>query len=519
MAITPDTNLKLLKCNLNLDNSNQLNFSTATAQYTYFNSLTKIESSNFSYQRKDNVIRYPAHIDSIIEYNYVMYQNHNYTDKWFYAYIVRMEYVNDGMTNIYIKTDPYQTWQFNLTFMRSFVEREHVNNDTIGLHTVPENLETGEYINNGDIIDIPELRDLFIVVGISDYQSYAQGNVIGSIQNGIFSGLQYVAFNTNNSGIAALNTYIKSYDTAGKASAIYTIFMAPTYLCPSWEASTESAVIKDNAVVNSKTITLSKATTLDSYTPKNNKVKCYPYNYLLATNNNGSNAIYKYELFNTSNVTFDLVSCITTGCSIRIKPIGYNSHNETQNTPNNIEGLDLGKYPTCSWISDSYTNWLTQNSVNIGLQVTGSVLATGVGVATANPVAIASGVLGVANTLGSIYQNSLVPDQAIGNINNGDVQTACGDNTFAFRHMSVKQEYAKIIDNFFTMYGYKVNDTKVPNITGRRNWNYVKTIDCNIEGYIPQEDLEEIKGMFNTGVTIWHNPSTFLDYSQNNDII
>ena len=81
MAITPDTNLKLLKCNLNLDNSNQLNFANATAQYNYFNSLTKIESSNFSYQRKDNVIRYPAHIDSIIEYNYVMYQNHNYSNK------------------------------------------------------------------------------------------------------------------------------------------------------------------------------------------------------------------------------------------------------------------------------------------------------------------------------------------------------------------------------------------------------------------------------------------------------
>ena len=519
MAITPDTNLKLLKCNLNLDEMNQINFSNATTQYNYFNGLNKLEATNFTYQRKDGVIRYPAHIDSIIEYNYVMYQNHNYTNKWFYAYIVKMEFVNDSMTNIYIKTDPYQTWQFDITFMRSFVEREHVNNDTIGLHTVPEDLETGEYINNGDIAEVSELNDLFIVVGISDYQSQAQGSITGKMQNGIFSALQYIAFNTNNAGITALNNYIKSYDDAGKSSSIYTIFMAPTYLDPHWEASTESSVLRDNAVVNSRTITLSKATTLDSYTPKNNKVKCYPYNYLLATNNNGSNATYKYELFNTSNVTFDLVSVITTGCSIRIKPIGYNSHNETQNTPNNIEGLDLGKYPTCAWISDSYTNWLTQNSVNIALSTTRSLVATGVGILTENPIAIASGVLGVANSLGSVYQNSLVPDKAMGNVNNGDVVTACGDNTFAFRHMSIRQEYAKIIDDFFSAYGYKVNSYKTPNITGRRNWNYVKCIDVNIEGYIPQEDLNEIKGMFNNGVTIWHNASTFLDYSQNNDII
>ena len=179
MAITPQTNLKLLKCNLNLDNMNQLNFASNTTQYNFFNSLPKLEVNNFTYQRKDNVIRYPAHIDSIIEYNYVMYQNRNYTNKWFYAYIVRMEYVNDNMTHIYIKNDPYQTWQFDLTFMRSFVEREHVNNDTIGLHTIPEGLETGEYINNGEVSDIPELRDLFIVVGISDYQSQAQGSVTG----------------------------------------------------------------------------------------------------------------------------------------------------------------------------------------------------------------------------------------------------------------------------------------------------------------------------------------------------
>ena len=66
------------------------------------------------------------------------------------------------------------------------------------------------------------------------------------------------------------------------------------------------------------------------------------------------------------------------------------------------------------------------------------------------------------------------------------------------------------------MYGYKVNSLKVPNITGRTNWNYVKTINANILGDIPQEDIQELKTMFDSGVTFWHNPSTFLDYSQSN---
>ena len=59
MVITPSTNIKLLKCALTLDNKNQITFPDSTAQYNYFNSLPQIEISDSSYQRKDNVIKYP----------------------------------------------------------------------------------------------------------------------------------------------------------------------------------------------------------------------------------------------------------------------------------------------------------------------------------------------------------------------------------------------------------------------------------------------------------------------------
>lgn len=56
-----------------------------------------------------------------------MYQNENYSDKWFYAFIDGMKYINDSMTEISISTDVWQTWQFDLEFMESFVEREMIN--------------------------------------------------------------------------------------------------------------------------------------------------------------------------------------------------------------------------------------------------------------------------------------------------------------------------------------------------------------------------------------------------------
>lgn len=126
MAIQPQTDLRLLKVPFTIDNKNQLTFSNKNAQTTYFLGLSHLEINNISYQRKDSIIRYPAHIDSIIQYNYCMYQNENYTNKWFYAYITGMRYINDGMTEILIQTDVYQTWQFDITFKESFVEREMI---------------------------------------------------------------------------------------------------------------------------------------------------------------------------------------------------------------------------------------------------------------------------------------------------------------------------------------------------------------------------------------------------------
>lgn len=126
MAIQPQTDLRLLKVPFTIDNKNQLTFSNKNAQTSYFLGLSHLEINNISYQRKDSIIRYPAHIDSIIQYNYCMYQNENYTNKWFYAYITGMRYINDGMTEILIQTDVYQTWQFDITFKESFVEREMI---------------------------------------------------------------------------------------------------------------------------------------------------------------------------------------------------------------------------------------------------------------------------------------------------------------------------------------------------------------------------------------------------------
>ena len=76
--------------------------------------------------------------------------------------------------------------------------------------------------------------------------------------------------------------------------------------------------------------------------------------------------------------------------------------------------------------------------------------------------------------------------------------------------------YKHRIYDYFVKYGYKVNKWEKINVNSRRYFNFIKTNTCNIVGdEIPHEYLEEIKDIFNRGVTIWHidNEANIGDYS------
>jgi hypothetical protein len=69
----------------------------------------------------------------------------------------------------------------------------------------------------------------------------------------------------------------------------------------------------------------------------------------------------------------------------------------------------------------------------------------------------------------------------------------------------IKAEYRKKLTDFFKMFGYKVNEVKLPNFHTRRSWNYVKTVGCYIRGNFSNEDLQELKNIFDNGITLWHH--------------
>lgn len=549
--IAPNTDLILLKCPIELDQANQLTFSNATAQYNYFNGLPKLIEDNFTYQRKDGKIRYPACADDLYSYNYCMYRNTSYSNKWFYAFITNIEYLNDNTSLISIQTDVWQTWQFDLHWYQSFVAREHVNDDTIGKHTLDENLPTGEPIinnyqlfeianNNNDsqrvVLQVTQLPD-----GVTEPSEYHL-----HIYNGIPQGTFFLVF----TGFESATRFAWWYDKKGQRDALLAMFLVPKAMVNN--ADYRTATIGDDigqvqvgflpASFNPYFFTppsVYYSSTLEGYTPKNNKLYCYPYSYLMISNSAGSNVIYKYEDFEVpTHPSFLCRGVLGQGCSIRLYPNQYKYY--SLESPAYDYGISCSKLPLLSWTSDYYLNWQAQNGTNLAVQTglelasqSADVISQGAGlygklssgksVEVGDATELAKSGINMWSTIAGYMQEKhlakLVPEQAMGNTNCADLTYAMDRCGFSIFNMSCRAEYAKTIDNYFSMYGYKVNRTKTPNITGRANWNYVQTVGCNITGDVPQEDMQSIKNMVDGGVTFWHNPATFRDYSQSNNIV
>ena len=68
------------------------------------------------------------------------------------------------------------------------------------------------------------------------------------------------------------------------------------------------------------------------------------------------------------------------------------------------------------------------------------------------------------------------------------------------------------------MYGYKVNTIKVPEISSRPHWNYVKTVNSTLNGSAPADDMRKIQSIYDGGITFWKNGNEVGNYTLDNRI-
>lgn len=554
------------------DMKNTLYFTTANAQQSYFSGVIGKTYTDVSYQSETRTFRCKDEIDTIRQYNYMMWQNPAFSNKWFYAFIKKMEFASTGMTDVIFEVDPLQTYMFDITIKPSFVEREHTNNDTIGANTYPEDLELGEMVCNGAVQNFGGVGG----VGMSDYccvvevtqvenegesatLSYTWDSGSHSITprlNSIYRGTTPLVVGVISGGGTSPDSIRRIYDYAGLGDSIINVYMLPKSLIGSWNGITISARRGDttksvhcaipedsSGVINIGTYNFNRPSSLNSYVPRNQKLLAYPFNYFTISNNAGSSQPFRYEDF-SSGASFKVEATFGVSGSTKATPQNYRVISSDENALD--YSINGPKYPVCSWKSDSYTNWLTQNSVNMGMQWGREILGAGVdivgsavrggiagslaggigtlpGALAGAGVGLYTGGVSLINTAREQFQAktkaNMVADQAHGNTGAGDFLWAKYRSPFTFTPMSIKAEYARICDDWFDVFGYQVNRLKVPYTNHRANWWYTKTINANIVGNVPNDDMNKIKGAYNSGLTFWKNPSNFLNYSVSNGII
>ncbi len=475
-----------------------------------YSSMAILTTLNYSYQRQDNLIRVGCKIDDIIGANYVVYRNINHENKLFCAFIERIVYVNDGRTDVYIKTDPYQTWKNNMSVKQAFVIREHVNDDTIGAHTFPESIEFGElypckaYSSAG-------LDDLSICILYNEVYDGDFTPVTAGMYHGIFTGGIIRVWHTFDKD--SIGAFLAPYISEGHQDAIVAIFMVPTLFVSG--ASDGGLLPTSYSCPFESVVAPTRPTTINGYTPKNNKLFTFPYVCLQAHNNNGSAQIYRYEDF-TGTPEFIMYGSVLPNPTFKLYPIslkyGYSADYDNS--------LTIGSYPICSWSSGVYQGWLAQNAGSIVSQIAEMGAGAAVGGAIANvPGAIAGAAISALRLIGQMWDASKKPSKFMGSLNAGSANCEVELNDFILQPKTIKAEYAKIIDDYFTRFGYAVNRVKTPNLTGRANWNYVQCIDPIITGGIPINDKKQLEQMLKTGVTIWHSTSAIGNYSLSNGVV
>lgn len=284
---------------------------------------------------------------------------------------------------------------------------------------------------------------------------------------------------------------------------------------------------------------LSRPTQIDGYTPRNKKLLTYPYCFLSLDCINDEMS-FKYELFNDpSRIVFDLTCSLSPDPEVVIMPIGYGEYT-SQSTA--VYSITMKGFPQCAFVIDSYRSWLATRAGTDISSIIGSTFGMGAsavsGMGNASVTAskaAASGNIGahdasvvgsVASGLGMLANTAGITSSILGSLNqatkgNKVRGTQGSGSLFArgllrphLRRMSITKEYAKMIDDFFEVYGYAINrvDTPKTHITGR-SYCYTQTSNCDIHGNIPSFDRVKIQSIFDRGVTFWTSLTNIGNYN------
>lgn len=519
-----------------------VDFPTAAAQVAAFDDLAKkgVSATKFNYIKKDQAFRIEGNFARFEAFNYCRYQNRDFVNrqgnkKWYYAFIDRVEYIAQDIAMIYITTDYWQTYQFNITYYKSMIARGHVKvkDDTVGRWLQPE--PVGAPADYEKEIDVFSAGDSWVpywsMISVSRPPGAGESGWIyggyGKLES--MTG-QYAGFVYDKETIQKLiDKYAGEPDRRKDIITfrcvpywVYSALKNNGYVVPITVNGKEINYCKENITITLDTEAEIAGNTLAcGYPPRNKKMLTSMCRVYVVYNYNGFSQPLRPEFIkgNSIKMSAEMRPIGSNGFKLKIKnyakpaesvfdvpysfemQIGYNENGGVQGSLNRVGSV-----------------------LNVAGAVAGGAASLGANIATGNVAgAITSGVGAVSSIFNASRDianafNSKVASKG----NQSDTNSISSENCkFRLVDCSPLPNECGPIDDFLDLYGYAINEWH--SISSwkhtRKYWNYIQTVDCNIKVNAPAPEAASIRSMFNSGVTIWHyidSFDTFGNYSLNN---
>lgn len=573
MYIEPNSKIYILRdVPLDVTFDHTMWWANREAQTAGFMRKIKYRFTEQSYQRATkNSIRVEILCDKLYDCNYIMFQNTSFSNKWFYAFITNLNYLGNDVTEITYQIDPIQTWFFEFEVAQSFVVREHSETDAIGDNVMPEAVPMGDYIHTPPVMLSPEREWVAVVV----YTGNPSTGGITASPPGIYNGAMHQAKVkildlSDADDMSEFVTTLNALSIFNNTDAVADVYMLPKkYIAVKYDVLNETAwseaATRISGVLTDCKKQLAKPT-LGTYTPVNNKLYTYPYTKIVVSNNQGETKDYKYELWHDYDLSpngrrYELNVVGVVNPSVIFRPMLYGvPYKYAGEIPSeNVDslyawddGIMLSNFPHCTWATSDYAAKIVQAGMGAALAgltgggsmavaggaIAGAAQDPGTGVAvrpnnslnrplnrsnsqkidplegwtppkefklSANDVSVLSSY--IAPALSGTH-NAVMADP--------NLQYAAHKFGFSMEQHFIRPEYAKMIDDYFTAFGYATNRLKKPNLSARPHWNYVRTTNCRILGTMPSDDEKVICDIFNHGITFWKHLDEVGNYGLDN---
>ena len=504
----------------------------------------------------------------------------------FYCFVDSVEYINENTTEVRYTIDDLQTFWFNFSMGECYVEREHTETDLTYGNLVPENININakyshelsdfdllRFDEDGNSTDVDLWSLLFIYVpngrfiynvdmyvnpsgsktdpanynsdptiSTADVEaaSLPRSRFTGELKNKTYTAARFFYLNIppfQSTTLGKIRQIVSNAERVFESSDMNNPTLLSVLLVPRIFAKniawTSTLPLPDMNAADANTATISELIQVTrptqlrgpnsaTYAPRNKKLLSYPFCSLKIDNNNGEQKEYAWEYIDGISAAINIKGVVVGAPEVVAYPGTYNG--EYAKYADN--GVFIKDFINTLWTSDSYTQYLNNNANSMLFGFITSAIGMVVQAYTGNYAGAVSTAVGVGGQIAALEDRKSMPDKITGSMSFSALRNVLRTYKFSFDQLNVYPEAARRIDNFFDMYGYAVEDVKVPNIkdpnvTLRPCWNYVKTAGAVIlpasnigtANSMTVNEIQRIKEMFDRGVRFWSNPAKVGQYS------